>query len=184
MFGQDVPADRCAPTQHPSLQAVYGRRALVQSGFHAVTDCIFNVVVFSLSAASFILVASLYFPWGLVISSWNWHKLSLNYVEITGVIAFIAPLSIDDCPAGYWLYTRSSKIYVLLRHAVQYKYNTTNNIQSIINPHHAVGAVRTKVSASLCLGLAGCLISSLVLIMSPTLIFQKSSRTLTLPTTY
>lgn len=63
--------------------------------------------------------------------AWDWHKWSLNYVEIAGVIAFIALVSIDECPAGYWLYTHSDGIYVLLRDAIQYKYNT--NVQYTIN---------------------------------------------------
>lgn len=102
----------------------------VQSGFRAVSDRSFlSCGLFSVSSLIYFGCVSVFFLRSCYFA-WDWHERSLDYVEITGIIVFIALLSIDECPAGYWLYAPSNWIYMLLRNVVQYKYNKKSNISN------------------------------------------------------
>ena len=148
-------------TMLSSLWAPHGCRTQVQSGFHAVRDHIFkscglfsDSILIYLGRVSVFFLRSCYF-------AWDWHKWSLNYVEIAGAIAFIALVYIDECPAGYWLYTLSKGNYMPLRNVIQYKYDTKSNILSITsltNLHPIVAMVRRKALAYL--GFHSCLVWS------------------------
>lgn len=148
VFGHEVPADHYC---HAAALATGLRHSL---GFMLQKSHFWSCGLFSdpnpiyFGRVLVFFLRSCYF-------AWDWHKWSLNYVEITGVIAFITLLSIDECPAGYWLYTHSNWIYMLLRNAVQYKYKSNIlSITTLTNLHPIVGGQKVFLSWLLILTVA------------------------------